>query len=371
MLNLGSLVLIPLGVSAQVKQSTEVREMSLEPPYLTITDAATDGSWTITGFSQVRRARDGGFLVPSDAEIHRFNSRGQHTAMIGRKGRGPGEFTNIQGVAECADGRLIVADWIQERLSVLPSKPAKADVIAYPKSVSSSDLPISCDSGIVTFRENLLNTRMPTPWPRGTLRQDTILVLRSTPKLERFDTLARMAGGSTFDGLVQPFGGIGVVKTNDKSIVAARTDDSVFQVQPLSKGQTRKLVVRGLAVIPVTGEMRADKTAQSKAKTPPSIWEKELGDAYANVPWPSHLPLWGNLILDDNSRLWISDYHSPLEKQPTPTRWRVINQSGGLLGMLTLGQGDNLVAVRGNEAVIIHRAEDDTESLQVRRIKGM
>lgn len=265
---------------------------------------------------------------------------------------------------------MVVSDWIQQRLTILPSTRGDATVVPFPKGMNPSVVPFFCDARGVVFRESLMSTRTSTPWPRNTPRQDTILVFRASPTLNRVDTIGRVPSGWSFNGLAQPFGAAAITLMNGAVLVTGRSDDSVFQLIPAT-GQPRRIVVPGLRVVPVTAKMRADRTAQSEAKTPPSIWNAELRDAFANVPWPGHLPLWGRALVDDASRLWISDYTSPLDTAAASMHWRVIDRSGAVLGVLKLDPSDRLVAVRSNEAVVVHRNDDDTESLHLHRIRGL
>lgn len=102
------LALVASASSAQGRSPE--RLLTLDAPRLTIADAAPDGRWVIQGFRATRVARDGGFLVASGTEIHRFAPAGRHASVVGGSGRGPGEFTQISAMAECPDGAIVVAD---------------------------------------------------------------------------------------------------------------------------------------------------------------------------------------------------------------------------------------------------------------------
>ena len=196
------------------------------------------------------------------------------------------------------------------------------------------------------------------------------MILRGQLALDRLDTIARIPGSASFDGLVQPFGARAGWSLNDKAFVVGETNDSVLKLLPRTSGAAVEVVVHGLPVVPITSQMRRDRIAQSEKNTPPTIWKKELKAAFDNVPWPTHLPLWDRVLVDDASRVWVLEFRSQLDATPEPSRWRIVTSRGMALATLALPPEDELIAVRGNDAIIVHREADDSESLQVRRIRG-
>lgn len=56
--------------------------------------------------------------------ILEFDASGKYVRSIGRKGRGPGEFTDLSKVAALADNRIAVMDQSQRRISILDAKRA-------------------------------------------------------------------------------------------------------------------------------------------------------------------------------------------------------------------------------------------------------
>lgn len=63
---------------------------------------------------------DGGFLAYDDqaSAIRQFNAEGAFVRNIGRKGGGPGEFGQVNGIARHLDGRIVVWDGTGARLNV-------------------------------------------------------------------------------------------------------------------------------------------------------------------------------------------------------------------------------------------------------------
>jgi hypothetical protein len=349
-----------------------VRRLALDSgPRITIPDAAPDGSWALENFENVQLLRDGGFAVAGTSEIHVFDAEGRHTATLGRRGQGPGEFERIGRFAECPDGAYAVMDWMLRRLTILPPPPLAARVVAFNAAGGGLMAPVRCGSGRILFLGFTLDPNTASPWPAHTMRQDTVVVLLADDTLAHPDTLVRVPDMSTFDGLQQPFGTFAQVASNDRMFVTGMTGDSILELHWAAGGRVQRVVISDLPVTTVTANMRAERVAFSERETPRGIWVRELKAIYANVPWPDRMPLWDRLILDDSSRVWVREYQSNVVETPVPGRWHMTTADGSTVAVLTLPATDSLLFVRGSDAVLVHRAADDTESLEVRRVLGL
>ncbi|MGH7584607.1 MAG: hypothetical protein ACREL5_15440, partial [Gemmatimonadales bacterium] len=74
------------------------------------------------------------------------------------------------------------------------------------------------------------------------------------------------------------------------------------------------------------------------------------------------------LVVDDSGRVWVREYRSPLRADSVPDRWHVVDRHGEWIATLTMPDSIRFVGVRANDAVVIERADDGTEALQVRKI---
>lgn len=272
-------ILATSSLSAQSSSATST--LRLDPPSVSIPDADPNGRWTLTDLTRVSVLKDGGYAVIQPQAIVRFTNKGTLVRSYGRSGRGPGEFSQISGMAECSDSRIAVTDWILRRASFFDATTGKAEVAPFSTDATSGLMILGCDEQHILFVDHTDNRKRAAAWPRHAIRQDTLLVVRATQKLVAIDTAARVAGGSTFDGLLQPFGGSGVAIATAGGFAVARTDDSVTQLIARQSLPPQRIAARGLPVVPI-----------------------------------------------------------------------------------------RLVAVRDDDAIVIHRRADDTESLQVRRITG-
>ena len=113
--------LVALGALAcgSAERATEPLEIDVQPG-VAIHDAGD--SVTLTDQSSLIAAPDGGFLVVRTAgrgQLAFYDSSGRLTGTYGRKGRGPGEFSSISGVAFGPGDSLFIGDYENRRISVL------------------------------------------------------------------------------------------------------------------------------------------------------------------------------------------------------------------------------------------------------------
>jgi hypothetical protein len=353
-------------------RENSVRQITLDPvATLTIPDAAPDGSWALNGWESVQLLPGGGYAVATSTAIHEFSAAGRHVATLGRQGDGPGEFQLIDGFAACPNGSVVVTDFIARRLTLLRPARSTASVVAYRGNrVSNGIVPIACHGSNLVLEDEAGN--LGGPPPHDELHRSATLVLRGDSTLTAFDTIAAVPSVNIYDGLQQPFGPGSAVAVIGTTLAYGSTDDSVVYLatpfDPTASVDT--VMLRGLPVAPVTADMQRDRVAQSAKSTPPSIWEGELKAIYDRVPWPKTLPLWDKLVVDDSDRVWVREYRSSLIADSVPNRWHVVTRSGEWVATLTLPDREHLVVVRGGDAVVIERAEDGTEALEVRKIHG-
>lgn len=95
-----------------------------------------------------------------DMEIKVFDSEGRFSSVIGRKGRGPGEFQNIGRLALLPDDRLLVSDWSENRISVFDKKGRFID--SHKTTASSFEVYFCTDSYYV--REDMTHEPDGTDW---------------------------------------------------------------------------------------------------------------------------------------------------------------------------------------------------------------
>ncbi len=119
---------------------------------------------------------DGGYLITDrmQSRVHQFDARGRRVGVIGRKGRGPGEFISPFLAVERSDGSLAIVDDELKRISVFgPTHELMFDV---PSAVTIRDAALigadiwfgghngAEETGLTRFSEDsVLRSSLPVP----------------------------------------------------------------------------------------------------------------------------------------------------------------------------------------------------------------
>ena len=333
-------------------------------PLLVIPDADPAGGWLLDGFAGAKLLEDGRIVVPSDAELHVFEPDGTHAGVMGGRGRGLGEFGSIWGFARCDDGRWVVADWQERRLTEMPDSGGDVLTVPYPLSRVSPSLQVLGCSDRVLFANHTIDAAGSAPRPDGS-KHDTLMLLAGDTSLEQFDTLALVPGSVNFRGLRMPYGSYALAAFSAGGLAYGHTGDSVIFTRPLGGDSTHQIVVNGLPRGAVSTAMRERQYAYLEEETPTSIWEREIKPILAELPWPRQLPLWDGLLVDELGGAWVREYRQPLDADTLQQVWHAVSASGEQKGTLVLDAREELLAVDGTRVMLTRRSEDDVEQLVV------
>jgi peptidylamidoglycolate lyase len=102
----------------------QVFKFSHDGRLLLTVGTAREGGWDATHFNQptkVLNAPDGSFYVGDgyvNSRVARFDRTGRYLQEWGKKGAGPGEFSNPHGLAFAPNGDVLVADRQNSRIQV-------------------------------------------------------------------------------------------------------------------------------------------------------------------------------------------------------------------------------------------------------------
>lgn len=338
-------------------------------PLAVITDTDSMGAWAPEGFSGAKLLDDGRIVVPADGSLHVFDSSGIREKVHGRRGKGPGEFSSILGFALCGDGRWIVTDWVERRLTVLRDTGPAVETVPYPPSRVSPSLSVLGCSDQPVFANHTIDASGSKAFADG-IRRDTLVVIAGGPSLQSFDTLAKVASGISARGLRMPFGSYALAASNAGSIAYGFTGDSVIFVSAGADAKVAEVAVAGLPRGEVTPELQSQYYQNAEETTPKSIWERELKGIYDGLTWPERLPLWDGLLLGDRGDVWVREYRQPLAIDTLDQVWHIVAASGEAGDILVLGPRDQLLSVQDDRALVSRANADGVERLELARISG-
>ncbi len=267
-------------------------------------------------------------------EVRLFAPSGVLEASSPGMGEGPGEFLGLDWLAECREGQLDAYDPALGRvttfssvdLTVLDTRELRSSVDGGPPSA------IRCfQGGWVGGTQHLQvppSSPGPVQWPVSVElfgSDDQTSLVATMPGDERY-----------FDGK-----NIGPLAFGSKSVFAASVRNIVIGTQSKPEvaiydptGDLSRLVRWDASELPVTGQDVEVLTDQSRARTDQE--RAALRRSFVDYPFPEHYPAFGNMLFDDDGRLWIE---ASQRLGVTENKWWVLSPSGQVVQTVSFPNG--------------------------------
>ena len=278
-----------------------------------------------------------------------FDSAGVYAETLGRRGEGPGEFGYAEAIALLPDGRLVVRDSRNQRISVFGPGPGQTDHWGFDSGNSGSNYPLHTDVHGRTY----LNTRdlsrtdrarhIIVIGPDGT-HLDTLpepssplewpmLTAEHTAEWGTSSSSAFVPFSPVFQWTVHPSGHFVTGLPSEYRINVPR-DDGVLGIE------------RTATPAPIHDEERTrarERVVLSMRNTDPN-W------SWTGPPIPGHKPFYQGLLAGRNGRIWVklvteghaveNENHDPENPRSEPVTWEeslrydVFEPDGTYLGVV-------------------------------------
>lgn len=324
------------------------------------------------GVSDALRLSDGTVVVADELarELRWFAADGSPRARAGRKGSGPGEFTDIHRLFLLPGDTIGAWDANASRLTRFDARGRMADVLTLrPLPDVPSDLVGVLPDGSTVMLPAF--TRAPAPGgdslpylhvPRGGGRPDT---LGSRP-VGRQATLQAGAGGRTMQ-MVMP---VPLSPTTHAAVSgdAVYLGDSgrgeVSLVTP--DGRVRALIRRPYTPEPVTEAEREAERRRLAGGDPSKPPSPTVRDLVAQIPFPDAKPAFAEMRVAPGGDVWLRAFTPPGE----PQAWDVFGADGRLLGRVALPPGLALRQVGRDFVLGTWTDELDVAHVRVHALRG-
>lgn len=287
----------------------------------------------------------------SAASIRVFDAKGQPLRSIGRKGKGPGEFTSPAGLGISTDGKLYVRD--QTRYSRFRTDPSTKRLTLYDATIQrpalsdwTSTLPVKFKDTTTLYEPNLASfTRPPKNSGRyyrfttGGKIVDTIVVPlfpTSPPPIAGWwvsKGSGRMAPGLNYP----PFAAIPVWDLTSAGTLVSGNGDQYLLTERDESGKVLHTYQRSAAAEKIPARERADSLAALKKRldtlpvpisrlegVPPSVIRLEL---------PQTFPFYCAVYSAADGKVWVRRWVRGSEKR---TVFDVFEREGKFLTTVVL-----------------------------------
>lgn len=328
-------------------------------------EAASDSSAQLGWVSAVDVDGRGRMFVGdmTAATITVLRPDGSVERVVGRRGKGPGEFGMIANVQVLPGDSLLVFDREQARLTVFApdlQEVAYTQGLATPFNAAAVHQVERAPDGsglIATYRRAFSGRDDPR---EDANRRDVVRLLHNDTRLLRDSVvvipsqefLVNRVGGGVMVAM-NPFGRRGEVRTGPGGrLYHASTDRLAFRVTPLAGGAETEFAW-AFQPAPVTGKDVDEAVRMMGSNLRPLI----TGAA------PEGWPAMDHFVVDDRGRVWAA-LNTPGEQR----EWAVFNGDGEYAGSAFGPRGLTLHKVRGGRAYGVERDEVDVPRVRVFRV---
>jgi hypothetical protein len=300
-----------------------------------------------------------GTLAVADGSNNRIlfsDSTGALRAVFGREGRGPGEFGRLTGLAACADGSFVAADY---GTKVVQLSANGGFVREHPTEWAYGDL-IGC---LTTDTLLILRTVGGLPFVGSGLHRRPATIVRWVVSHDRVDTLARTAGTEYFYSrrgpyyLDLPLGAATVAAATATRLIIAQTDTAEVRVYDVN-GQLLQRPSLPLKRVPLSRERFGQAVSERLARIPVASTRAIVAPIRDELPQPSHFPFFDTMVADDSGRVWLRTF---VEARAGMRQWAVYAENVWKGEAIHTPEELDVHAIRGRTLVGVVRRDGESD----------
>jgi hypothetical protein len=381
--------------SAGIRMVTHARSASphstwrIAPkPILEIGGTASAGPTLFDDIWGAARTPRGEIIVSDNAtqQLRMFDSTGKHLRSFGRRGQGPGEFSQIKRVHVRGDSVLALdtnrgtavftLDGKLVRQRQHPSFGAYRAVDAWGVLGDGSVLETGAGGQGHPDESTAVGTFTET---RGLFR--TTPDGRSATLVRMVETMDyhRRATGSRDAGIVAYSPRLSVVPADDRICLGRGV---TYELQCVNAAGTPTMIIRrDVARTPVSAGARAQFLQRIRTQKPTPghdrIPQARLDAIADNTHFATHFPAYGRIAAGVNGELWVSEYRYEVYTrdvgEPAPsgdvTHWNVFARDGSWSASIVLPSRFNLKQVGEDFLLGVSSDDDNVERVTLYRLE--
>jgi hypothetical protein len=319
-----------------------------------------EGSLTFERVVAGALLRDGGAVIADGGRAEHLvliSGTGEVRAILGRRGKGPGEFEDIGGITVLGGDTICVQDFGNQRLSLFSGASFVRDVPL--RQEGNLTLLGADDTGRL-----LMGMPLGTYFGRQKTLWRKVPLVRWEPAEVHADTLAEV-DWRRFEGanLIRMWGF--AVLSNGRFVVG-RGDIPELRWLGMD-GQPKQILRWHDAPRPLTDGDKSRLEVAYKAVMSQYVPRAELQHALPMLFGQTHgpLPLFAGLMADDRDNIWVELYRLPYTSDLV--RYNVVSAEGNWIRSVTVGPGDRftLLAIRAGRLLVRQRDTLGVQSVGV------
>jgi hypothetical protein len=340
-------------------------------PILEIGVIEGDDPYQFDDIRDVALTPDGHVVVANGGteEIRVYDPRGRFVQAHGGQGEGPGEFLRLTSVEARSDA-ILGFDTRQRRLTAFDGAGAVAWSITLEEGSIPADAPAFFGDGSFVLAAVVGDTPSLEDLGVGRIFSRSAAVSRYSPDATPLETLGvfaveQWASFEHMDGdpaiiTYVPFGrGLKYAARGPLAYVADGGDG--YQVLVFNREGVLTRIVRRPGLDLRIPQAAVDSFWQAQIDDVEDLARREYYEHLAAfVPYPDQRAPYGDLVVDTEGCLWMSEYH---HTRP-PASWDVFDAEGHWLGEITVPRGFQVFEV--GEDYVLGVASDELDVEYVR-----
>ena len=301
---------------------------------------------------------DGAFVIGDvmNARLSVFNSQGRLEKIIGRKGAGPGEFSNLAWARTYRGDSIATYDLAQRRVTVFSRSGTHARTvnIASPGNGWGPEAIALLDDGrILVQTTRSIGAESAAP---GVHVADMELWLYSAagePLNRVVSNLVNMQWVKLATPrllMPRPFAVASLIAIGDTSVFISDSSDAPIRKVNVAGAELGRIGTRSATRTPSKDHVAVYResqlaTARRSSNANAVVMQTRILDA---TPYPDHVPAFRRMFVDRDGRLWVQEYP---EARSTQQRFRVYASDGRLLANAVGPKDGRVLDVRGTQAL--------------------
>ena len=339
-------------------------------------------------FGRIQSARRdaAGNVVVADGqayEIRIFDEDGRHLRSLGREGEGPGEFESLQGAWPVADGGIVAADIILDRITQFGPEGTPTGTATLSGMEGLSGFPVGlAGPGMVLSRASP-PTYVYSLAPLSGSPKDIMDAMFGGEENRRLLFVRHRFDGTPVDTVVEgrdalrasvsrgsgnemevttftvPFSPRSVAAGSSRGVVV--TDGAAYGVQVFGEDGSLRLIARLEDPRPIRTDAHLERYVRGYHRSDERVIQEYI-ERYRQSPLPDSLPAYTDLLFAEGGEVWAQRYRLPDEPR---LRWDVFAVDGVYLGRVSVPAFFRIEEVSRGQALGVATDELGVECVQL------
>ena len=320
---------------------------------------------------------DGAFVIGDvmNSRLAVFNAQGRLEKMIGRKGAGPGEFSNLAWARVYRGDSIATYDRAQRRLTVFSRSgtPARSVIIMSPGDGWGPEaIALLSDGRILVQGTRSIGAEAAPPGIHAAAMELWVYSSAGAPVKRIAGDLVNLEWVKLASPkllMPRPFAAVSLIASRDSSVFVADSADAPIRELSVAGSEVRRIGAR-------TGIRTQSKDHVAEYRERELAAARRSNDANALVmqtqildatPFPDRVPAFRRMLVDRDGRLWVEEYP---QARSTRQRFRVYAPDGRLVANVTGPDRGRVLDVQGTRALVSWSDPDGVPFVRVYPIQS-